>query len=404
MKPQIISHYNSPHQFEPLMPSDAVIGPLLEQAGDLQRAATELGAAAGVGGRRELRALLRRMNSYYSNLIEGEHTRPSDIDRALQNHYSDNLDLARRQRLAVAHIQAEEAAEQAVDQGLDLYATETLSWLHQQLFMHLPQADLALADGSLLAPGQLRQTQVAVGRHEAPLAHTVPAFLDRWHDTYTRVRRGEAAIVAAAAAHHRLAWIHPFADGNGRVTRLQTHLRLHQLGLTHGLWSPLRGFARTNSTYKALLQAADEHRRGDLDGRGNLTQAGLIDWVRYVLSTCQDQVQFMTRSLHVTDMKARILAALQFEETTPSGVKTPSVLPLHYLFATQDGLSRAEFKAMTGMSDRFASGQISALLKRGFLATDSAYGPVRFAIPNHALRFYFPALWPEAEADAVLVD
>ena len=110
----------------------------------------------------------------------------------------------------------------------------------------------------------------------------------------------------------------------------------------------------------------------------------------------------MTRSLHVTDMKARILAALQFEETTPSGVRTPSVLPLHYLFATQDALSRAEFKAMTGMSDRFASGQISALLKRGFLATDSAYGPVRFAIPNHALRFYFPALWPEA--DAVLVD
>lgn len=59
---------------------------------------------------------------------------------------------------------------------------------------------------------------------------------------------------------------------------------------------------------------------------------------------------------------------------------------------------------MTGMSDRFASGQISALLKRGFLATDSAYAPVRFAIPNHALRFYFPALWPEAEADAALVD
>ncbi|HEX5783676.1 MAG TPA: hypothetical protein VFY35_03005, partial [Burkholderiaceae bacterium] len=35
--------------------------------------------------------------------------------------------------------------------------------------------------------------------------------------------------------------------------------------------------ARTEARYKALLQAADEHRRGDLDGRGNLTQAGLVD-------------------------------------------------------------------------------------------------------------------------------
>lgn len=38
-------------------------------------------------------------------------------------------------------------------------------------------------------------------------------------------------------------------------------------------------------------------------------------------------------------------------------------------------------------------------LREGFLATDSAYGKVRFAVPRHALRFYFPALWPEAEQD-----
>ena len=66
-------------------------------------------------------------------------------------------------------------------------------------------------------------------------------------------------------------------------------------GLTNGLWSPLRGFARTEHRYKALLQAADEPRRGDIDGRGNLTQAGLIDWIGYTLEVCIDQVGFMAR-------------------------------------------------------------------------------------------------------------
>lgn len=37
-------------------------------------------------------------------------------------------------------------------------------------------------------------------------------------------------------------------------------------------------------------------------------------------------------------------------------------------------------------------------------ATDSSYGSVRFAIPHHALRFYFPALWPEAEQDQALLE
>ena len=83
-------------------------------------------------------------------------------------------------------------------------------------------------------------------------------------------------------------WMHPFLDGNGRVARLHTHVLLHSWGLTNGLWSPLRGFARTESRYKSLLQAADEHRRGDLDGRGNLTQAGLVEWIRYTLEVCID--------------------------------------------------------------------------------------------------------------------
>jgi hypothetical protein len=42
---------------------------------------------------------------------------------------------------------------------------------------------------------------------------------------------------------------------------------------------------------------------------------------------------------------------------------------------------------------------ISALVRRGLLRSDTVQGKVRFGLPLHALRFCFPALWPEAEAD-----
>ena len=80
--------YDRPHQFDPLMPEQARIGPLLERASDLTRAATALGASAAPTAHQELRVLLRSMNSYYTNRMEGEHTRPSDIDKALQQDFS----------------------------------------------------------------------------------------------------------------------------------------------------------------------------------------------------------------------------------------------------------------------------------------------------------------------------
>ncbi len=420
-----IAQYDSPHQFEPLLPSEATMAPLLERASDLLRAATTLGGMAAPSAQMALRALLRSMNSYYSNRIEGEHTRPSDIERALLSDFSKNSDHARKQRLALAHIRTEESCERALNDRLIvqssgrtaagpaaapsstawLYSAPALGWLHAQLFNALPRIDLALPDGTQMVPGALRQRGVAVGQHEPPKAAALPAFIARWAEVYGGVRRGEAAIVAAAASHHRLAWMHPFLDGNGRVARLHTHLLLHSMGLTQGLWSPLRGFARSEPRYKALLQAADGPRRGALDGRGSLSQSALIDWIAYTLELCIDQVEFMAKQLHVPGMRDRLSAALSYEESTlKSGVRREALMPLHYLFATQGELGRADFKTMLGLGDRVATEAVSALLRHGFVASDTPYGALRFAIPRRALRFYFPALWPEAEQDQALLE
>ena len=177
-------------------------------------------------------------------------------------------------------------------------------------------------------------------------------------------------------------------------------MRSNVLGYTNGLWSPLRGFARSTDRYYALLADADSPRRRDLDGRGNLSEQALSAWIDYVLDVCLDQVRFMTTTLNLAAMERRIAACLVFEaESLRSGVRREALRPLHYLFSTGAELERGEFKSMMALGDRTAVSALAALLKRGLLKSDTPQGKVRFALPLHALRFYFPALWPEAEAE-----
>lgn len=403
-KSQKFPLYEHPAQMEPLLPAEARLAPVLERAHDLIRHSDRLTGWSRAGALPGLRQLLRAMNSYYSNKIEGQHTLPLEIEQALRSDYAQDADKARRQRLALAHMATESQLETLGSQwsARQVWAPQTVCDIHQDLFARLPESDRVQgvgADRQVLVPGQLRQREVSVGRHAAPVALALPAFLSRWSQVYGGVRRGEMQVVAMAAAHQRLAWIHPFLDGNGRVARLHSHLVLGHMGLTNGLWSPLRGFARSQEAYYAHLAAADEPRAGDLDGRGNLTEAGLLGWIHYVMEVCLDQVTFMTSLLALEGMKDRIAACLSYEEqVVRQGVRTEALRALHYLFSTQSELERSDFKAMLGLGDRLATAQVSALLGRGLLLTDSAYGKLRFGVPQHALRFYFPNLWPEAEA------
>ncbi len=388
---------------EPMLPSEAHSGELFEAASDLLRHAHQLSARCRPEALEGLRELLRAMNSYYSNRIEGQHTLPVEIEQALRADYSTDVDKAYRQRLALAHMATEQQLEKLWGHWPNekIWDSQTVSEIHQDLFARLPAADLHTAGVQAIRPGAWRDQQVKVGEHVAPDASCLASFMSRWSQVYAGARRGEMALLAAAASHHRLTWIHPFADGNGRVARLHLLLVIGQLGLSNGLWSPLRGFARQQDAYYRALALADQPRQGDLDGRGNLSEKYLIEWIRWVLEVCLDQVQFMQQALDLDSMQDRISACLSFEqEVIKQGVRKESVRPLHYLFAMQGSLKRSDFKAMLGLGERLASAQISALLARGLLRTPSPYGDLSFGVPQHALRFYFPRLWPEAEAGA----
>jgi len=127
---------------------------------------------------------------------------------------------------------------------LQICDAEFLCWLHDRFYQRLPRVLRALEDPETgdrdeVLPGQLRQQDVRVGRHIPPRYIVLDRFLKRFAQVYAPERhRGHGKLIAAVASHHRLAWIHPFLDRNGRVTRLFTDTYFHAVGLKgYGLWS-----------------------------------------------------------------------------------------------------------------------------------------------------------------------
>ena len=103
--------------------------------------------------------------------------------------------------------------------------------IHRRFCEELPESLLAVenpASGSRqrVVPGRWRESDVAVGRHHAVSPGAVARFMERFEAVYARLGKLDTILAAAAAAHHRLLWIHPFADGNGRVARLMSYAML----------------------------------------------------------------------------------------------------------------------------------------------------------------------------------
>jgi Fic family protein len=389
--------------FLPLLPDASSLGPLLEQASELVRDSLRLESAAR-GLSASLSPLLREMNSYYSNKIEGQHTRPADIQRALGKQFDADAAEARKQRLAVAHIGAEMALESSLPTRAELYAPAFVQRIHSELYGRLDEADRSSDDGHIIQPGAWRESRVTAGRHLAPESSLIPSLLAEWQNAYSQLPGLEHALVGACCAHHRLLWIHPFLDGNGRTARLHTHLVLTALQVTHhGIWSPLRGMARDREGYYARLNNADLPRRNALDGRGPLSQEELVRFAAWLLDICLDQSRFMRGLLALDQFSERLADLLRWLAAHPwtigsemSVAKLEALEALHYV-SISGPLERSRFIAMTGLPPRTARRVLATLLDFGLLVADNPRSPVRFAVPLASLRFLFPRLWPEAE-------
>lgn len=399
VKPTLVAVYDQPHQFEPLLPAQSLVE-LGEATRRIFEKSAALRASASPEARAALREIVRSMNSYYSNGIEGQATHPANIERALRHDFSDKPDVAKRQRVALAHIEAERELEQAVTTEAAALSSAFLCQAHKSLYSRLSEEDRITDDGRIVVPGELRAHEVAVGRHQPPAWKSVPLFLSRMDQVYGRLHGVDAIIYTIAAAHHRMAWTHPFEDGNGRAVRLQTHCAL--LPLSGGLWSVNRGLARHRERYYEMLDGADSARRGDLDGRGNLSQKMLWEWCRYFVELCEDQVDFMGTMLDLPKLKDRLRAYVVVKGITEglTEYREEAILPLQTV-AVGGTMPRGDFIRMTGLEERTGRKVVSRFLADGLLKSDGHRGELSIGFPMPALNILLPSLYPEASTAAM---
>ena len=393
--------FDHPRSMEPLFPRDRD-RTLAELGVTLAAESAELGASLPIGARAPAARILESMNSFYSNLIEGHATHPIEIDQALHGDYSNEPAKRALQLESVAHIAVQKRIEErlSTEPNLPIATPEFLCWIHREFYQRMPP-EFRRVKGEEdreheFVPGELRRANVRVGRHVPPAHEALPLFLARFADSYEPSRlHGTDRFIGAAASHHRLAWIHPFMDGNGRVTRLFTHAYFIRTRLdAHGLWTVSRGLSRHRPAYLTALMDADKPRENDYDGRGNLSDRGLTAFCRFFFETARDQIHFMSSLLDSGKLQSRVVAYASHRAAL-------NELPPESAFLLREALLRGEFPRgeaprITGRPERSARRILDELVKDGLLVSATPKGPVRLDVPVKAIPYFFPHLYPES--------
>ena len=369
---------------------------------ELSAASATLGRALHPRTAAELAELVRIMNCYYSNRIEGHDTRPRDIERALAGDFDADEGRRNLQIEAAAHVRVQAELDRLAGKGAlpPPASGDFIRHLHREFYRDAPDAMLVVKAGERklrMEPGVWRSREeenVAVGRHEPPSSSRVDAFMAHLETRYRFESLGRAArIMAVAAAHHRFNYIHPFLDGNGRVSRLMSHAMASEAGIgAHGLWSISRGLARgleSRGDYMRMMDDADTPRQGDRDGRGNLSEAALQAFVLWFLKVCLDQVTFMSGLFDLDGLSKRLRRYVERSDRLK-----PQAARLLEEALIRGEFERGDIDRITGLPERTARRVLTDLIDFGFLGSETPKGRVSLRFPAHALEELFPLLYP----------
>jgi len=392
----------TPNRIEPARleePGEAIADVVAEIAS----ASAELGRALHPRTAANLASIVRIVNTYYSNLIEGHNTRPRDIERALAGDLDHDEGRRDLQLEAAAHVRVQTEIDTMAGEGQlpEPASCDFIRWLHREFYRDAPEAMLRVGEGNrafLMEPGAWRskpEHENAVGRHIPPSSDRVPDFMRHFENRYRFEPLGKAArILAIPAAHHRLNYIHPFPDGNGRVSRLMSHAMALHAGIgAHGLWSVSRGLARgleSRTEYKRMMDLADTPRQGDLDGRGNLSQRALTDFTLWFLRVCLDQIVFMASLFEIDTLARRLRSLVERSETLK-----PETARLLEEALIRGEIERGDASRITGLPERSARRVLNETVEAGLLASETPKGPVSLRFPSDSLEILFPRLYPE---------
>jgi Fic family protein len=386
----------TPSRIEPCLPNENS-PEILDLVAALSAATNSLGARLHPRSAAALAESVRIMNCYYSNLNEGHNTTPREIERAM----ADQLDaVPERRNLEVearAHIRVQRDIDRrhAAGQLPEPASAAFIASLHRAFYEDGPEAMLLVGEGERqirMIPGAFRSSsdhEGMVGRHWPTAGERVAVFVEYVERRYRLAPLGMGQrIMAMAAAHHRLNYIHPFLDGDGRVSRLMSHAMALEAGIgAHGLWSVSRSLARgltSRGDYKRMTDHADMPRQGDLDGRGNLSRRALEEFIVWFLQVVVDQATFMTDLFALDTLVDRLRLYVA------CGDLKPAAFALLEQTLQRGELPRGNADRVTGLRERTASDLLGSLMSYGILGSDTPKGPVSLRFPLDAIEISVP--------------
>ncbi|MFC1522964.1 Fic family protein [Elusimicrobiota bacterium] len=382
----------------PILPSKTT--PELDQLTiDVIGASAALGKGINALILKEIARFMLKVNSYYTNAMEGNPSKLKDIEEALNRILAQDKTARNYQLEHLAHIQVQEAMIKRLQEEPDLRicSESFLRWLHEQFYLKLPD-EMRFAktmSGNLvpIEPGCLRRQGAAVGSHQCPETEAeIKECLARFEELLSPENlAGPKKLLAMASSHHRLLWIHPFSDGNGRAARLFATAYGIKIGVCDNtLWTVTRSFARNRNEYDYHLALADRAREHDWDGRGPLSEEGLTKFCAFFLESCKDQINYMDGVLSSVEFGRRysryIKSLMDEKQVSKSSAKVMERLLL------QGEIKRSSVPDICRVKQRRASQIITEILKAGIVRSETPYGPLKLNISVDMANVLFPAL------------
>ncbi len=237
----------------------------------------------------QIKDIFQMLESLGSARIEGNNTRLAEyIEKVIEN----------RSKKIVTDEKFTEINN--IDKAIDfiekninkttIFSRAIISEIHKILVegLTLPPA----GEGSRY-PGVLRPINVTIKKssHIPPEAVKVPELFDELMSFINQPLDTQYHLLAIALSHHRMAWIHPFDNGNGRLVRMFTYALLIKQGFkvkSGRILNPTAVFCMDRNRYYDMLSLADS---GDEDK--------VLEWCLYVLGGLRIEIEKIDRLLNL---------------------------------------------------------------------------------------------------------
>jgi len=241
----------------------------------------------------QLKNIFHILESIGSARMEGNRT-------TVANYIEKRIDKVHLNNEKDTGIQNLEQAMAFIDQNIGTSQINRvfLSELHKRVVKNLTKPPEGEGSDN---PGEYRKINLEIveSNHLPPEMIHVKGYMDDLLSFINKVDSTKYDLLKTAIAHHRMAWIHPFDNGNGRTVRLLTYAMLVKQGFNVSvgrILNPTAVFCIDRDKYNEALSWADSG-----------TREGVLKWCEYVLSGLKNEIEKIDKLLDYDFLKAKIL-------------------------------------------------------------------------------------------------